>query len=287
MGIRLICVDIDGTLIDVNAEISKQSKMKLKDMREKGYIIVLCSGRAMVDLDSFNEDFSLADYQIAFNGALIKNKDKVIFSEPINDKLIDYLLNWSKEKNVDPTFYTADSYYYGKSKLKQELQFANYLRMRNKSKTDFMKSKPIFVDDDRWKEVQKKFSEQVYKIEIVRTDESVEQCIEQLNEMKDLEISFFDGKIYEIMPHYELTSKSVNKYKAISKLEEYLGLSDQETAMIGDGDNDIVAIEHVSVGIAMGNAPERIKVKANFVTKSNLEEGVSVALDYICELNEK
>lgn len=72
--------------------------------------------------------------------------------------------------------------------------------------------------------------------------------------------------------------EDVSKSVAIKELLDYFGLKKEEAIAFGDGENDIDMLELVDLGIAMGNANEKLKSTANFVTKDSSEDGIEWAL---------
>ena len=78
---------------------------------------------------------------------------------------------------------------------------------------------------------------------------------------------------------YSFPDKRVNKGTGVKSLADVLGIKPEEIMAIGDQENDIAMIEYAGVGVAMDNAIPSVKEVANFVTKSNLEDGVAFAIE--------
>ena len=79
----------------------------------------------------------------------------------------------------------------------------------------------------------------------------------------------------------ELVPLGVNKGNALARLLDVLGMTPQDLIAIGDNYNDLEMIELAGTGVAMGNAPEDIQRRADFVTRSNAEDGVAYALEQL------
>ncbi|MCU7087315.1 sugar-phosphatase, partial [Salmonella enterica] len=77
----------------------------------------------------------------------------------------------------------------------------------------------------------------------------------------------------------EILDKRVNKGTGVKSLAEALGIKPEEVMAIGDQENDIAMIEYAGMGVAMDNGIPSVKEVANFVTKSNLEDGVAWAIE--------
>ena len=77
----------------------------------------------------------------------------------------------------------------------------------------------------------------------------------------------------------EILDKRVNKGTGVKSLADALGIKPDEIMALGDQENDIAMIEFAGMGVAMDNAIPSVKEVANFVTKSNLEDGVAYAIE--------
>jgi hypothetical protein len=77
----------------------------------------------------------------------------------------------------------------------------------------------------------------------------------------------------------EILDKRVNKGTGVKALADTLGIQPKEIMTLGDQENDIAMIEYAGMGVAMENAIPAVKEVANFVTKSNLEDGVAYAIE--------
>ena len=77
----------------------------------------------------------------------------------------------------------------------------------------------------------------------------------------------------------EFFSAQTSKAVALAKLGEYYGISQQEIIAIGDQTNDLSMIEYAGLGVAMGNGVNKVKNAADYVTASNIEDGVAKVIE--------
>ena len=118
------------------------------------------------------------------------------------------------------------------------------------------------------------------------TDFSFQACVSL--SIISLLIDKFSGKlnVFKSQPRYlELMHIEASKTKAIQFLMNQYGILQQEVIAIGDNYNDKEMIKFAGVGVAMGNAPEEIKMVADFVTDTNNDDGVSKALAHFFPQN--
>ncbi|MDR3597764.1 Cof-type HAD-IIB family hydrolase [Clostridium sp.] len=239
MKYKLICIDMDGTLLNSKHKISDISKKTLIKAHDMGVHIVITTGRTYVDAEAYSDSMGLKSPIIAFTGAVIKEKygENVIHKSIIDEQMCKELLEIFKKYNVKPIFNSLFKVYCGDLKIKigmWYLKIRGFLN-RNKKKINYLR-----------KELEK-----VEGIEITSSSK------------------------YNI----EITKKGTSKGKAIEILADHYNINKEEVIAIGDSENDISAIEFAGMGIAMGNASEEVKKKSNFVTDTNDNDGVAKAIE--------
>ena len=117
----------------------------------------------------------------------------------------------------------------------------------------------------------------------------------KLKKVKNVEIldsSFMTRKVIrdgtknvEISYYYtEISAENINKWRAIEELSRILNISKEEIMAIGDNVNDIQMIENSKIGVAMDNSRDEIKLRADYITKSNDEDGVVEAIEKFCKI---
>lgn len=117
----------------------------------------------------------------------------------------------------------------------------------------------------------------------------------KLKKVKNVEIldsSFMTRKVIrdgtknvEISYYYtEISAENINKWRAIEELSRILNISKEEIMAIGDNVNDIQMIENSKIGVAMDNSWDEIKLRADYITKSNDEDGVVEAIEKFCKI---
>ena len=78
----------------------------------------------------------------------------------------------------------------------------------------------------------------------------------------------------------DIVKKGINKSTGIDEVSRYFGIKLEDTIAFGDGGNDIPMLKHAGLGIAMGNASERVQAAADFVTTSVDDDGIAYALKH-------
>jgi Cof subfamily protein (haloacid dehalogenase superfamily) len=271
MKYKLICVDMDGTLLNSKHKISKISQSTLRKAHDMGVHVVISTGRTYVDAAAYSDLIGLNSPIIACTGAIIKEKhgDGVIHKSVIDEELCKKLLKVFKKYKVKPIFNSVYKIYCGDLKLKIGIEYLKIRGFINKNvKLNYIK------DEEKWFDVFKEEKNNIIKCEIMnRNREKIHNLRKELENVSGIEIT--NSSNYNI----EITKKGTSKGQAIEILANYYNIKKEEIIAIGDSDNDLSAIEFAGMGVAMGNANEKLKKKSNFVTDSNDNDGVAKVVD--------
>lgn len=260
---KLIAVDMDGTLLGDNHAISEGSKKAIKRAREQGVQVVLATGRPLAGIEAFLEELDLVsdqDYAICYNGSIVQNTGtgEVIAKQILNGSNLHQLYELSLELGVNIHAFSRNGLITPKaSKYTQHEADLNGIDFQV---VDF---RDIEADED------------IIKIMFVDDEEKLNRAISQLPQ--------FVTETYTVVqsaPFFlEFLNKQSNKGEGVKKLAERLGISREEIICVGDAGNDLHMIEYAGLGVAMGNAFEEIKDAADFITKTNNENGVAHVIE--------
>lgn len=259
--IKIIFLDIDGTLIDPKAgRMTEAVRQAMKRIQEKGIIPVLVSGRPLFAVAALAHSLSITSY-IAFNGGMTVAESKMIDEIPIEQNILEQFITYA-EKQGHPLIIPGHDRYYVTWKVNPLI--AGILRRVNTS--------AIVYDPEYWK------THKVYQIELLSSPSGIIRYLE-----------FFE-KHLQFYPWYILANTtSVNsvrssKSEAMLKILNHFSLEASASAAIGDGPNDIEMIQTAQFGIAMGNACSELKAAADFITDDVSNDGVITALHKVMHL---
>ncbi len=271
MAYKLVCIDVDGTLLNNRHKITKRTKEILLKAHELGVHIVISTGRMYTDAEYYSNLIGVKSPVIASNGAFIKEKDndKVIYKDVLSESLSLKLLEIFRKHHIKPYFCTPHKFYYGNIMFKLFYLAAKVVGTRsNKLDVEYVFSW------EQWQKVLHKEKDNMVKSEIIYRDAAL--IYELRKELKNLpQLEIIDSSKYNI----EITSKGVSKGKAVEMLASLYGLKREEIITIGDSGNDLSMIEYAGLGIAMGNAADIVKQKADYITDSNDNDGVANAIN--------
>ena len=262
---------MDGTLLNSNHKISEISKIALRKARDMGIHVVISTGRTYDDAVAYSDLIGINSPIIACTGAIIKEKygDDVIHKSVINEELCKELLEIFKKYNVKPIFNSIYKIHCGDLKLKIAMEYLKLRGFINRTvKLDYIKN------EGKWFDVFRYEKNNIIKCEIINTNKKkLYKLRKELENVSGIEITSSSNH------NIEITKKGASKGKAIEILANYYNIKKEEIIAIGDSDNDMSAIEFAGMGVAMGNANEKLKKKSNFVTDSNDNDGVAKVID--------
>lgn len=271
MAYKLVCIDVDGTLLNSKHKITERTKDVILKAHRLGVHIVISTGRMYTDAEYYSNLIGVKSPVIASNGAFIKEKDNdaVIYKDVLGERLSLDLLEIFRKHHITPYYCTPHRFYYGNFMFKLFYLATQILGTRsNKLNVQYVYSW------EKWKRILHDEKENIVKSEIIYKDPT--SIYELRNELKKIdELEIMDSSKYNI----EITRKGVSKGKAVERLALLYGVKREEIMTIGDSQNDVSMIEYAGLGIAMGNAEDVVKQKANYITDSNDNEGVANAIN--------
>ncbi len=260
---KLIAVDMDGTLLNSEHKISTYTKNTIKKAKEKGVKVVLASGRPVAGLIQYAEELDLlteSDYVVGFNGCVIKciKTNEILQMETITGRDLKEIYELSREIGVAMHAYIDDVCKSpGKSKATLQDTTLNRVKLVQSTfeeiKDDDVVIKAMFADEK------------------VAIDDAIVKTPPLLKNRYSISRS---ADIY-----LEFLNPNINKGKGVIAVANHLGIKAEEIIAFGDAENDKYMLEIAGVGVAMGNAYKEVKQIADFVTSSNNEDGVAIALE--------
>lgn len=263
--IKLIAIDLDGTLLDGKKQISSRNKRALKQAKDAGVKIVLCTGRPLRAIEHFLEELDLlnsGDYSITFNGGLVQKNDTGEIMEQAALELADVqaLSELARELDLPMDIVSDDT-----SILLDTTE--NHLSI-------YPVLNPILKVEHA--KVQDLAGERLYnKVVVAYHQEYLDQQIKKIpaSFRENYEVIKTRNNLLEFMP------KGITKAYGISLLAADLAIEVEEVMCIGDEENDLPMIEYAGIGVAMANAIDRVKVAADVITASNEEDGVAEVVE--------
>ena len=268
--IKLIAIDMDGTLLNSKKELLDETKQYFKNFHNKNTetLLVLCTGRPETGIRPYLKDLGYLEenhYIISQNGANIYESQtgKRVMDAFVDSTAIQKWIELGKKHGISVMGAGVDYYY-----------------SFDEDPTEWMEFDVKLVSG-KLKRIPTKESlnTDFYKI-LLMGDE------EQLNEFETFIPQEWRDEFYVVRSQkylVEVLTKGVNKAFGLEKLAQKLNIDPSEIAAIGDAANDIEMLEYAGLAIAMGNASEEVKAIADIVTDTNENNGVIKAIDKLIQ----
>lgn len=262
---KLICIDLDGTLLDSHQRVSNTNKEAIRKALDEGIHVAIVSGRPNCFTSRIIKQIDPRMGHVTFNGAYYRIGGVSKFF-PIQFETSKQLAQIARKYNVRMYFKNKNlgictksdaqifdyDLYKDQTDPKDRIDFYYYvdaITYFNENKTDVFK---CFVWDEN--------------------REAVKASLEEIKQLGNLHI-------YEYGDFFEMSSDSTSKGLAIQDVSKELGIKPEEVVCIGDNFNDVSMFKIAGLAVAMDNAPSKVKEMVDKVTLTNDEHGVAYAIE--------
>ena len=257
---KLILIDSDDTLKKSDGTISERSKKAIRDNREAGNIVVICTARPRYQTLEVMRDSDANCIVVSSNGAEIydSRKEQVLFNSFIDKNLVIKLVEDAFVNDIRLILTTENIEYVTKEVRNPKqvlLSIADYVNVL--SECDIKQC--MFIDEKKDKIYMEK------------------EVISHFNELHIVDEISENSSYYE--KWFSVSNVRCSKGNALKFLSDYLNIPIENTIAIGNDKNDISMFEVAGLSVAVANASDDIKSKADYITLSNDEDGVAVFLE--------
>lgn len=271
MKYKLICIDIDGTLLTDQKELLPEVRDSLRNVSDRGIKIALVSGRMPVGVDVIEAELGIPCIKVCSAGTYILAGEQCIDAEYLSvETMKEIYIEIAEKYNVPLWIFRGRDWYVTKVDELVERE------------AEIIQWKPEIISmgnlAEKWSSEDAGPNKLLFAVEQHKLREIYLEM--KKREWKDIDMAYSADTYMEIFP------SGVTKGTALSTICRKLDICMEETVAFGDQELDIPMIEVAGMGIAMGNAIPELKEMADFVTKSNNEAGVAYALEHYLEHSE-
>lgn len=264
MKYRLLCIDIDGTLLNDEKEIPQQVRAAIQKAVSRGLQVALITGRMPAATAPVAGKLQVPCIMACNAGTYILENGQCLSAEYLSADAVRAVYKTAEKYNVPLWIFRHEQWYVTDMDdyIQEEIDLVHYI--------------PEIVNIDTLITEWEKDKSGPNKVLIGAGSELIKAVYAELREQnrQDVEMACSAETFLEIFP------KGMNKGKALQLICGKAGIRKEETIAFGDQELDIPMLMAAGVGIAMGNAIAELKETADFVTKTNNEAGIAYALDY-------
>ena len=267
--IRMIWVDLDGTLLNSEKQLTAYTREVLKKAIEQEVAVVVATGRPFSGVPDELKHFPGIRYALTANGARILDmqKQKVVYENLLSVESSEKVIDILRKHHAIHEFFVDGVGYMNEDGLKNV-----YAYFEDPHMAEYLQSTRIPVKDV--KEKLQTMKCEVDKLQgIFRNQKDKEEALEELNTLSGIVVTAsMDNNL-------EINKEGTNKGLGLLQLGKSLGISREEIMACGDGGNDVEMLKEVGFAVAMANGSDPVKKAADFVTVSNDEDGVAKAIE--------
>lgn len=255
--IKAAVFDVDGTLYDYrNGCVPDSAIEAVGRLKEKGYLIIIATGRTMAMLNSRITDSLAPDYYILSNGAIVSDRNNLLlYSRPFSRKETALLVQLTEK--------------YGGAML-LKYQNENCIYFDYETGRRLWDVGPGMVERNTYFDGKHRTHNRKLPAGI---------SIYGNEELKKVVSSFFTVDEFKDAHGMDVLKEGVHKMTGLKRLLKGLGLGTENMIAYGDSGNDMEMITQAGIGVAMGNGNQKLKQAADFVCPCSWEDGIARSLE--------
>ena len=257
--IRLAAIDLDGTLLDPNNRISERNREAIRRARERGVEVVVVTARSFEEAEPYTAELGLTLPLLCYHGALVKDTGtgEVLSHTPVPPDCATAIVDLAERETL-LVILNADGVFRASRRAAEKHGFG---QMRRWEMLDDLRQAPGAPTAIR-----------------VIGDESIDAIVRAFPDAQGGRVTFIRDRT-RTRWILSIVNAQASKVKALMDLTDRLGLARSEVLAIGDGPADGPMLQFAGTGVAMGNALPEVQALADWVTASNAEDGVAVAIE--------
>lgn len=268
-NIRMVALDLDGTTFDSAGDISEHTVNTLEEAAAAGAHIVVSTGRSYASLPDHIKDVSGIEYAITSNGAHVNRmgSGEQIYSDFLDPQAVERVAELKAEAGADIEVfingkaYVDESYYEDVKENGCEFRNADYVLWSRRPVPDVT---ALMLEN----------KEEIENVNFVfRTLELLEEAKPKVCAIENANITS------SFLSNLEVGGPNTSKKTALLWLTDRLGISTDELMCCGDAPNDQAMLELAAIGVAVANAWGGLKDHADYITASNDDDGVALAIE--------
>jgi Cof subfamily protein (haloacid dehalogenase superfamily) len=257
---KMMTIDVDDTLLNDQGLVTEATRIALAQAMEKGTMVTLATGRMFASAKQIAEQIQLNVPLITYQGAYVKNllDEEILYERFVPEEAAEKVYHYVKKHSFHLQAYHEDRLYAEEENQKIK-DYASISKV------------PFYIEPNFAKLLKKPLN----KLLIFEEPTVLDHIAEDLRTLLGDSVYITKSKPYFL----EILHKEGTKGHAVEFLAKHFGCQLSQVIAIGDSWNDREMIHTAGLGVAMGNAVEPLKQIADYITKTNNEDGVKNVID--------
>ncbi|HEM3443214.1 TPA: Cof-type HAD-IIB family hydrolase [Streptococcus suis] len=272
---KIIFLDVDGTLVDYHNRIPESAIRAIRQARENGHLVYVCTGRSRAEMQPELWEIGL-DGMIGGNGSYVEHQGQVIMHQLLSEEDSRAIVDWLHERGLE--FYLeSNNGLFASENFRERARETMKIYAMNKGKTAEEVANQE-VDDLMYGMI---FDGQLYRDDLNKVSfvlDSYQDHLDSKVAFPNLVANTWGGR-GESALFGDLGVKDIDKAHAIDVLLEHLCAKKEDTIAFGDAKIDIPMLDYCAVGVAMGNGGAEILAMADMVTDDVEHDGLYNAFE--------
>jgi Cof subfamily protein (haloacid dehalogenase superfamily) len=286
---KLIFFDVDGTLLNTKGQYSSELKFQIKRLKKAGCKFAIASGRPALAAQFLFDELDITAAGCFCSGAEIYDptQKKLLYSYTLSKDILDKLYNRIKADNIYYEWYSTDSY--GSEYCEVEPDHDDSKKIDASKQIETLEISQLHSQHLRIKpnnnsllaiiEKETPITKLLLGVNKKKSPSLLQNLVKDFPECEFAFASFLPKPDWLFV---SVLSKEADKHEAFEYLLRYHQVKKSEVVAFGDSHSDEVFIELAGLGVAMGNATEKLKALADIVTESSDNKGVENVLARFC-----
>ena len=264
---KMICIDIDGTLIKQDHTLSVETIKAIRRARDKGVMIVLSTGRMYRSARLYADELELDFPIISANGSYVKDKatNEIIYEKNLSKKDLNFIMEVLDKYGVKINFYNHDTMY-----ISEHRDYVARYEALSKTLPPEKRIEIIYITKDYpMDDFIEEFGGYIQKGIVFPHEGIINSIRNDVAENKLLKV------VSSGEDNIEFTSHLADKGLGVLALAKARNIKPSEIICVGDSENDLSMLQVAGLPVAMGNAIPLLKEVATYVTDTNENDGVA------------
>ncbi len=262
-SIKLVAIDLDGTLLNSQHELSERNEKAIKSAVKNGVTVILATGKTRSSALKIIEQLKLDSPGIYVQGLVTHAADGSIIQQTTLDKnIIRQVITFAEDREFSLVAYSGT-----RTLVRARNRDTNIFVEYGEPQPEVVGPLQNILDDTPINKIAAIHRSDPRRVTALRW---------QLNMQINGTARLMQAGVPEMV---EILPSGASKGAAFKRLLKSLNIDSETALSIGDGENDIEMLQHAGIGIAVGNAGAAVKKVADHIVATNDADGVAEALE--------